>query len=120
MLKCLIFLFIGFYVPQTAQTFTVVPGQTATVTFNNVLKRGSLTVTKSAEDGLLEGHRFHLFGTSDSGLEVNAYAVTDSTGYGTTERVIVCTISGTIGGILGQIIFWNIIRRKERRNKNAL
>lgn len=70
----------GFYVPQTAQTFTIVPGQTATVTFNNVLKRGSLTVTKTAEDGLLEGHRFHLFGTSDSGLEVNAYAVTDSTG----------------------------------------
>lgn len=70
----------GFYVPQTAQTFTILPGQTTTVTFNNVLKRGSLTVTKTAEDGLLEGHRFHLFGTSDSGLEVNAYAVTDSTG----------------------------------------
>lgn len=70
----------GFYVPQTAQTFTILPGQTTTVTFNNVLKRGSLTVTKTAEDGLLEGHRFRLFGTSDSGLEVNAYAVTDSTG----------------------------------------
>lgn len=70
----------GFYVPQTAQTFTILPGQTTTVTFNNVLKRGSLAVTKTAEDGLLEGHRFHLFGTSDSGLEVNAYAVTDSTG----------------------------------------
>lgn len=70
----------GFYIPQTAQTFTILPGQTTTVTFNNVLKRGSLTVTKTAEDGLLEGHRFHLFGMSDSGLEVNAYAVTDSTG----------------------------------------
>ena len=70
----------GFYVPQTAQTFTILPGQTTTVTFNNVLKRGSLVVSKTAEDGLLEGHRFHLFGTSDSGLEVNAYAVTDSTG----------------------------------------
>lgn len=70
----------GYYVPQTAQTFTILPGQTTTVTFNNVLKRGSLTVTKTSEDGVLEGHRFHLFGTSESGLEVNAYAVTDNTG----------------------------------------
>lgn len=69
-----------YYVPQTAQTFTILPGQTTTVTFNNVLKRGSLTVTKTSEDGVLEGHRFHLFGTSESGLEVNAYAVTDNTG----------------------------------------
>lgn len=70
----------GYYVPQTTQTVTVLPGQTTTVTFNNTLKRGSLVVTKTAEDGILEGHRFHLFGTSDSGLKVNAYAVTDSTG----------------------------------------
>ena len=39
-----------------------------------------MTVTKTSEDGVLEGHRFHLFGTSESGLEVNAYAVTDNTG----------------------------------------
>lgn len=70
----------GYYVPQTAQTFTILPGQTTTVTFNNVLKRGSLTVTKMSEDGVLEGHRFHLFGTSESGLAVNAYAITDNTG----------------------------------------
>lgn len=79
----------GYYVPQTAQTVTVLPGQTATVTFNNTLKRGSLTVTKDAEDGILEGHRFHLYGTSDSGLEVNAYAVTDSTGKATFENVLI-------------------------------
>lgn len=79
----------GFYVPQTAQTFTILPGQTTTVTFNNVLKRGSLTVTKTAEDGLLEGHRFHLFGTSDSGLEVNAYAVTDSTGKAVFDNILI-------------------------------
>lgn len=70
----------GYYVPQTAQTFTILPGQTTTVTFNNVLKRGSLTVTKMSEDGVLKGHRFHLFGTSESGLAVNAYAITDNTG----------------------------------------
>ncbi len=79
----------GYYVPQTAQTVTVLPGQTTTVTFNNVLKRGSLTVTKTAEDGLLEGHRFHLFGTSDSGLEVNAYAVTDSTGKAHFDNILI-------------------------------
>lgn len=79
----------GYYVPQTAQTVTVLPGQTATVTFNNTLKRGSLVVTKDAEDGILEGHRFHLYGTSDSGLEVNAYAVTDSTGKATFENVLI-------------------------------
>ena len=79
----------GYYVPQTAQTVTVLPGKTATVTFNNTLKRGSLVVTKDAEDGILEGHRFHLYGTSDSGLEVNAYAVTDSTGKATFENVLI-------------------------------
>lgn len=79
----------GYYVPQTAQTVTVLPGQTATVTFNNTLKRGSVVVTKDAEDGILEGHRFHLYGISDSGLEVNAYAVTDSTGKATFENVLI-------------------------------
>ena len=79
----------GYYVPQTAQAVTVLPGQTATVTFNNTLKRGSVVVTKDAEDGILEGHRFHLYGTSDSGLEVNAYAVTDSTGKATFENVLI-------------------------------
>lgn len=79
----------GYYVPQTAQTVTVLPGQTTTVTFNNTLKRGSLTVTKTAEDGLLEGHRFHLSGTSDSGLAVDTYAVTDSTGKATFDNILI-------------------------------
>ena len=39
---------------------TIVSGQTATVTFSNVLKRGSLEVTKTSEDGLVEGMTFHL------------------------------------------------------------
>lgn len=38
------------YEPQEVRTVTVVSGQTATVTFNNVLKRGSLQVTKTSED----------------------------------------------------------------------
>lgn len=68
------------YEPQEIRRVTVVSGQTATVTFNNKLKRGDLTVTKTSEDGLNEGVKFHLFGTSYSGLAVDEYAVTDSTG----------------------------------------
>ena len=68
------------YEPQSVQRVTIVSGHTSTVTFNNVLKRGELTVTKTSEDGLNEGVKFHLSGTSLSGLPVDEYAVTDSTG----------------------------------------
>lgn len=68
------------YEPQEVRRVTIVSGQTATVTFSNVLKRGDLTVTKTSEDGLSEGAKFHLSGTSFSGLPVDEYAVTDSTG----------------------------------------
>ena len=47
------------YEPQETQRVTIVSGQTATVNFNNVLKRGSLEVTKTSEDGLVEGMTFH-------------------------------------------------------------
>ena len=68
------------YEPQETRRVTVVSGQTSTVTFNNTLKRGNLTVTKTSEDGLNAGIKFHLYGVSLSGLEVDEYAVTDSTG----------------------------------------
>lgn len=68
------------YEPQETRRVTVVSGQTSTVTFNNVLKRGNLTVTKTAEDGLIEGVKFHLYGTSLSGIKVDEYAVTDKSG----------------------------------------
>lgn len=68
------------YEPQEIRRVTVVSGQTSTITFSNVLKRGDLTVTKTSEDGLNEGVKFHLFGTSLSGLAVDEYAVTDSSG----------------------------------------
>lgn len=77
------------YEPQESQTVTVVSGQVATVTFNNTLKRGELTVTKTSEDGLNEGVTFHLYGTSVSGLEVDEYAVTDSTGVAKFENVLI-------------------------------
>lgn len=68
------------YEPQEIRRVTVVSGQTSTVTFSNVLKRGDLTVTKTSEDGLNEGVKFHLSGTSLSGHAVDEYAVTDSSG----------------------------------------
>ena len=70
----------NYYEPQKEKTVTVVSGQTATVSFSNVLKRGDLTVTKTAEDGLTEGIKFRLTGTSDSGVKIDVTATVDSSG----------------------------------------
>ena len=77
------------YEPQETRRVTVVSGQTSTVTFNNVLKRGNLTVTKTAEDGLIEGVKFHLYGTSLSGVKVDEYAVTDKSGKAYFKDVLI-------------------------------
>lgn len=77
------------YNPQEARTVTVVSGQTATVTFNNTLRRGDLKVIKTSEDGLVEGVKFHLYGTSLSGLAVDEYAVTDKNGIATFTDVLI-------------------------------
>lgn len=79
------------YEPQEVRRVTVVSGQVATVNFNNSLKRGTLIVTKTSEDGLNEGVKFHLYGTSLSGLAVDEYAVTDSTGKAVFSDVLVGT-----------------------------
>ena len=79
------------YEPQESRQVTVVSGQTATVTFNNKLKRGDLTVRKVAEDGLDEGVKFHLFGTSLSGLAVDEYAIVGSDGKAYFRDVLVGT-----------------------------
>lgn len=79
------------YEPQESHRVTVVSGQTATVSFNNVLKRGDLKVTKTSEDGLVEGVKFHLYGTSLSGIAVDEYAVTDASGTAVFEDVLIGT-----------------------------
>lgn len=79
------------YEPQEVRRVTVVSGQVAMVSFNNSLKRGTLIVTKTSEDGLNEGVKFHLYGTSLSGLAVDEYAVTDSTGKAVFSDVLVGT-----------------------------
>ena len=79
------------YEPQEVRRITVVSGQVATVNFNNTLKRGTLIVTKTSEDGLNEGVKFHLYGTSLSGLAVDEYAVTDSAGKAVFSDVLIGT-----------------------------
>ena len=79
------------YEPQEVHRVTVVSGQVATVNFNNVLKRGDLVVTKTSEDGLNESVKFRLSGTSLSGLAVDEYAVTDSSGKAYFNDVLIGT-----------------------------
>lgn len=77
------------YVPQSTQRVTIVGGQTSTVTFSNTLKRGELKVVKNSEDNLVEGVKFHLYGTSLSGLPVDEYAITDKDGVATFKNVLI-------------------------------
>ena len=77
------------YEPQSVQRVTVVSGHTSTVTFNNTLKRGDLEVIKNSEDKMVEGVKFHLYGTSLSGLPVDEYAVTDTNGVARFEDVLI-------------------------------
>ena len=79
------------YEPQEVRQVTVISGQVATVTFHNRLKRGSLEVVKTAEDGLNEGVKFHLTGTSLAGLPVDEYAVTGSNGKAVFSDVLIGT-----------------------------
>ena len=77
----------AFYEPQQPQTVTVKAGQAAEVSFSNKLKRGALEVTKTAEDGFVQGVTFRLFGTADCGQPVDEYAKTDETGLAVFEDI---------------------------------
>ena len=77
------------YEPQKSQTVTLIGGKASTVNFNNSLKRGSLEVIKTSEDNLVEGVKFHLSGTSLSGLHVDEYAVTNAQGVANFEDVLI-------------------------------
>ena len=79
------------YEPQDPQTVTVEAGKTAEVTFNNTLMRGDLQITKTADDGLVEGIKFHLYGTATNGSKVDETAVTDAKGVATFKNIPVGT-----------------------------
>lgn len=114
------------YEPQEVRQVTVLSGQVATVAFHNRLKRGSLEVVKTAEDGLNEGVKFHLTGTSLAGLPVDEYAVTGSNGKAMFSDVLIGT-----GYILSEVdtgiryvvpedqttaVEWNTVTQAEVRN----
>ncbi len=77
------------YEPQAVQTVTIASGETATVTFDNVLKRGTLKVTKTAEDGLNAGVQFQLSGTALNGQTVELYATTGEDGIAVFQDVLI-------------------------------
>lgn len=77
------------YETQKSQTVKVESGKTATVTFDNVLKKGGLEVVKTSEDNFNEGVKFHLYGTSLSGASVDLYATTNADGIAKFENVLV-------------------------------
>ena len=114
------------YEPQEVRQVTVLSGQIATVTFHNTLKRGSLEVVKTAEDGLNEGVKFHLTGTSLAGLSVDEYAVTGSNGKAVFSNVLIGTdyiLSEVDTGIIYVVpedqttaVEWNTVTQVEVRN----
>ena len=79
------------YIPQEVRRVTVVSGQVSTVNFSNKLRRGDLTVKKTAEDGLVEGLKFRLTGTSLAGVEISEFAVTDENGVAEFKDVLIGT-----------------------------
>ena len=114
------------YEPQEVRQVTVISGQVATVAFHNMLKRGSLEVVKTAEDGLNEGVKFHLTGTSLAGLSVDEYAVTGSNGKAVFSNVLIGTdyiLSEVDTGIRYVVpedqttaVEWNTVTQAEVRN----
>ncbi len=79
----------SYYEPTEPQEVYIKWNETTQVHFHNKLKRGSLTVTKTSEDGFVEGMTFWLRGTSDSGIAVNEFATTDENGIARFENILI-------------------------------
>lgn len=88
------------YEPQKEQKVKVTGGETGKAEFSNIMKRGDLKVTKSSEDGLVEGVKFHLYGTALSGATVDEYATTDKSGVATFSNIL---ISGKTPYVLEEV-----------------
>ena len=82
------------YVPQETHAVEVVAGKTATVTFNNKLKRGNLEVVKTSDDNFVKDIKFHLYGTSKDGIKVDEYATTDAKGVAKFTDILVSDSKG--------------------------
>lgn len=79
----------SYYVPNEPQKIYLDWNEAEVVPFHNELKRGNLTVTKTSDDGYVEGMTFWLQGTSDSGIKVNEFATTDKNGIARFENILI-------------------------------
>ena len=79
------------YEPQSTKNVTVQSNKTSTVSFSNVLRKGTLQVIKTSEDGLNEGVKFRLTGTSLSGEAINETASTNEDGVATFKNILIGT-----------------------------
>lgn len=80
------------YLTADEQEVTVEYNETAEVSFENEEKTGSITVHKTTEGQKnIEGIKFYLRGTSDTGREIDIPAVTDKDGIAKFENVPIGT-----------------------------
>ena len=76
------------YVAPQSQTIAISWGTTTEAYFTNKLNRMSITVIKTAEDGVLAGHKFRLTGTDYLGNNIDLVGVTDANGKIVFERLL--------------------------------
>ena len=87
------------YLVADPETVTVSYAKTIDIEFLNLEKTGSIHVVKRTEGDLnVEGIKFILFGTSDSGREIRIEAVTDKNGDAVFENVPIGTYEITEDG----------------------
>ncbi|MFR1187030.1 MAG: SpaA isopeptide-forming pilin-related protein [Ruminococcus sp.] len=82
------------YLTADEQEVTVEYNETAEVAFENIEKTGSIVVHKTTEGQRnIEGIKFYLRGTSDTGREIDIPTVTDKDGIAVFENVPIGTYS---------------------------
>ena len=80
------------YLTADEQEVTVEYNETAEVSFENEEKTGSITVHKTTEGQKnIEGIKFYLRGTSDTGREIDIPAITDENGIAKFENIPIGT-----------------------------
>ena len=84
------------YIAPDDVTVSVETGKITEVNVHNALKRGNLVVHKTAEDDILAGHKFHLYGMSLAGIFVDEYAVTDENGIAVFENILISDLVGYV------------------------
>ena len=62
-------------------------GKTFYLYYTDPVQYGSLKVIKTAEDGILAGHKFRFYGTSDLGEKIDMTRTTDKNGHALFEKV---------------------------------